>query len=1005
MRLGDVDGVSPSSSSSRGATAVVGRLLHPRLSVRGTLSLPRDTLHEACASEGLREALNASVGEWIHVSSLGGPSAGASGSWSLRLVEAGEDAVVCSPANRSSTDCSLMLYLPAGIIENLEATPGRSSVRVIRESVLSPPLPASRVVISRVTMPSSKRHVRSALRSFFAVPRVLRKGELVGFSRCTPWCLLEVEAGPAAVRDNDSSDDSSQSSGSEGIRPGALRARARLPLGAHQEPVDPLVGLAFEELLFFRVEVIEDTSTAKDSRGSQCYLVDSRCTEVVLQGTCSARALPYLAGHLFCAPPLTLPAPVDEPYKRLLGLLAPTVRAWARGGTEKSPLSPPPVLVAGPRGCCKRLLLRAVCERLGLHLMEVSCQLLAQGPSGPEESLQRLIAQASEKSPVVLCLRRLQALTVGGPSLSPAALQLSRRRVEMNLSGALGAARSAVGVGARRPLVVLAGSCEDPEDLGGPLRRLFQVELQVLRPSEADRELLARRLLGSEDPELPGVVAKLTAGLSYAELRAVCAEVVCRQRERCPPGPTSDDAEHAEKAVKRLRGGSQVAISLSTKVQWADVGGLQDAKEEVMNCITLPLAQGHLLAGQKLRSGILLFGPPGTGKTLLAKAVATECRTNFLSVKGPELLSMYIGESERNVRELFRQGRELQPCVLFFDELDSLVPARGRGSDSGGVMDRMVSQLTTELDALPSTVFLIGATNRPDLLDRSLLRPGRLDRMVYLGIAKDRLPVLRACTRKFELEDLPRQDGGVAGDALLQAVAKACPFNLTGADVAVLCSDAYELAQKEHIALLDDVAAKARISVNTLLLFLEAWEESKSAIEQTASSGNEPCKFILLHPTRQTLTSNECALKDAPAGLALYQCRHQRGTFLLVHHAPRSSHSPGATEGSVASSTGAVVVLHHGAAQSDPSSAAEAWSDAPVSDSPQGCGHCHRWAVAARGPDTSAVVRGFCPMSALHVRVGWRHFQEALCQLQPSVPAEDLKRYEQLAREYQNTKK
>merc|ERR1712048_1010233 len=157
------------------------------------------------------------------------------------------------------------------------------------------------------------------------------------------------------------------------------------------------------------------------------------------------------------------------------------------------------------------------------------------------------------------------------------------------------------------------------------------------------------------------------------------------------------------------------------------------------------------------RSGILLFGPPGTGKTLLAKAVATECRVHFLSVKGPELLSMYIGESEKNVRSLFEKARELQPCVVFFDELDSLAPARGRGSDSGGVMDRVVSQLVTELDSVPATVFLVGATNRPDLLDRGLLRPGRLDRMVYLGIMRDKLPLLRAVTRKFDLSELTEE--------------------------------------------------------------------------------------------------------------------------------------------------------------------------------------------------------------------------------------------------------
>jgi peroxin-6 len=158
--------------------------------------------------------------------------------------------------------------------------------------------------------------------------------------------------------------------------------------------------------------------------------------------------------------------------------------------------------------------------------------------------------------------------------------------------------------------------------------------------------------------------------------------------------------------------------------------------------------------GMRTRSGVLLYGPPGTGKTLLAKAVATECSLNFLSVKGPELINMYVGESEKNVRDLFQKARAAKPCVIFFDELDSLAPNRGRGADSGGVMDRIVSQLLAELDGLQKSaeLFVIGATNRPDLIDPALLRPGRFDRLVYLGISEDhesQLKVVKALTRKY----------------------------------------------------------------------------------------------------------------------------------------------------------------------------------------------------------------------------------------------------------------
>lgn len=203
--------------------------------------------------------------------------------------------------------------------------------------------------------------------------------------------------------------------------------------------------------------------------------------------------------------------------------------------------------------------------------------------------------------------------------------------------------------------------------------------------------------------------------------------------------------------------------------------------------------------------GILLYGPPGTGKTLLAKAVATSCSLNFFSVKGPELLNMYIGESEANVRRVFQRARDAKPCVIFFDELDSVAPKRGNHGDSGGVMDRIVSQLLAELDGMSngksgSDVFVIGATNRPDLLDPALLRPGRcvvyswavvrivnllcrFDRMLYLGVSdthKAQFDILQALTRKFRLD--PGLD--------LWLVAERCPFNYTGADFYALCSDA-----------------------------------------------------------------------------------------------------------------------------------------------------------------------------------------------------------------------
>lgn len=223
-----------------------------------------------------------------------------------------------------------------------------------------------------------------------------------------------------------------------------------------------------------------------------------------------------------------------------------------------------------------------------------------------------------------------------------------------------------------------------------------------------------------------------------------------------------------------------------------------------MDTIQLPLEHPELFAGgMKKRSGILLYGPPGTGKTLLAKAVATEFTLNFLSVKGPELLNMYIGESEANVRKVFQRARDARPCVIFFDELDSVAPKRGDKGDSGGVMDRIVSQLLAELDGMSSAgnsgkgdVFVIGATNRPDLLDPALLRPGRFDKLLYLGVSKDhdsQLKIIEALTRKFRLHQ----------SLDLKKVAEKCAFNYTGADFYALCSDAMLKAMVRKISEVD----------------------------------------------------------------------------------------------------------------------------------------------------------------------------------------------------------
>lgn len=188
-------------------------------------------------------------------------------------------------------------------------------------------------------------------------------------------------------------------------------------------------------------------------------------------------------------------------------------------------------------------------------------------------------------------------------------------------------------------------------------------------------------------------------------------------------------------------------------VTWNDVGGLEEVKKEIRTAIELKLNK-HGGNSKKMKSGILLWGPPGVGKTLIAKAVAHDWAFTFISVKGPELLNMYVGESEKNIREIFAKARTNAPAVLFFDEIDSLAPMRGHTADSSQVMDRMVAQLLGELDGAVSlrNVVVIAATNRPDLLDHALLRPGRFDKVVFVDVAKtpeQKLKVVQALTRKY----------------------------------------------------------------------------------------------------------------------------------------------------------------------------------------------------------------------------------------------------------------
>ncbi|KJR80963.1 peroxin-6 [Sporothrix schenckii 1099-18] len=413
---------------------------------------------------------------------------------------------------------------------------------------------------------------------------------------------------------------------------------------------------------------------------------------------------------------------------------------------------------------------------------------------------------------------------------------------------------------------VLIATTTEADKIPDGVRSLFTHEMEMHAPDETERQSILRNIVNDRalvlDPEVDlGSVALKTAALVAGDLVDVVERaLVCRQSrleklvvaQSTPVAPASpsdasdvglDPEQQLNTKVLTLRdvqvaGGAAVrgltkadfdaAVDAARKnfadaigapkipnVTWNDVGGLDNVKDVVMETIQLPLERPELFAkGMKKRSGILFYGPPGTGKTLLAKAIATEYSLNFFSVKGPELLNMYIGESEANVRRVFQRARDARPCVVFFDELDSVAPKRGNQGDSGGVMDRIVSQLLAELDGMSGGgddedegsgagsggVFVIGATNRPDLLDQALLRPGRFDTMLYLGVSDThdkQLRILEALTRKFTLHP----------SVSLRAIAQQLPFTYTGADFYALCSDAMLKAVTRQASAVDDKIA------------------------------------------------------------------------------------------------------------------------------------------------------------------------------------------------------
>ncbi|PHJ20779.1 aaa family protein [Cystoisospora suis] len=579
-------------------------------------------------------------------------------------------------------------------------------------------------------------------------------------------------------------------------------------------------------LRWFYVECVETLadgnaqSEIADGRLPCVGVVCNTSTTVLMQDVPTARRLiPLVTHHIFRAPLFPVMPSMKTPL--------------ARSG--------------------KRSLARLACDRLGLHFVQLDGLKMARmakgappaadelrhadgsvAPGGNSALSSALVHAISEATPALIFINKAHGLcrTVLGESadernLSQVARQAAnlltivRDRPESGILEAAPAELAEIGAGlspANMKLLLWSTFHSKAESLtlsvsrqGTPylLGGHRQTPSKSLSLEEACVGKAGRHGDSAISPEdLTVVPQSLTAGGVLMSASGLPSGVQCHY--------FTDLRSTARMLVP---GGSGSSAPALPTVQWEDVGGAEDAKEEIRDYITLPLNYPHLFEGVKVRGGILLFGPPGTGKTLLAKAVATECGVNFISVKGPELLNMYIGESEKNVRTVFSRARASRPCVLFFDEIDALLPRRGRSSDSGGVLDRVVGQLLSEFDNLPDNVFLVGATNRVELLDRAVLRAGRFDRCVYVGIQRDHQSLLGALTRHMVLDDVVdrpscRQmpDSVRPVPPLLQAVSEALPPQFTGADCKALCSLAGLLAAKERIDILKTMSSALQVS-------------------------------------------------------------------------------------------------------------------------------------------------------------------------------------------------
>lgn len=532
------------------------------------------------------------------------------------------------------------------------------------------------------------------------------------------------------------------------------------------------------------------------------------------------------------------------------------------------------ILMYGPPGTGKTLIARAVANETGAFFFLINGPEIMSKLAGESESnLRKAFEEAEKNSPAIIFIDEIDAIA---PKRDKTHGEVERRIVSQLLTLMDGMKKSS-------HLIVMAAT-NRPNSIDPALRRFgrFDREIDIGIPDATGRlEVLrihTKNMKLHEDVDLEQIAAE-THGHVGADLASLCSEAALQQiREKMDLIDLEDDKIDAEvlaslavtmenfryAMTKSSPSALRETVVEVPNTTWTDIGGLENVKKELQELVQYPVEHPDkfLKFGMQPSRGVLFYGPPGCGKTLLAKAIANECQANFISVKGPELLTMWFGESEANVRDIFDKARSAAPCVLFFDELDSIAKARGGNvGDAGGAADRVINQILTEMDGMGAkkNVFIIGATNRPDIIDPAILRPGRLDQLIYIPLPDDksREAILKANLRKsplakeVDLTYIAKVTQGFSGADLTEICQRACKLAIRQAIEAEIRREK-DRAENQNSAM--DVSYCSRTTGNSILSFkyISQMDEDDPVPEITRAHFEEAMKFA-----RRSVSDND----------------------------------------------------------------------------------------------------------------------------------------------------